>query len=167
MSLVDKYLGEGKVDMGRAYDKGLKDLKYAATPEEVRKIIKKYKMKLFKSSKQKAVSGGELENFIIDWDGYRITLADIGKAAVERQKKYGRHIDRFGVAHIWKNESVSEGGPYRGMSVHGLASHIKKKYGRTIKSNDLMRLMAEEGLHGDDDWADMEDALRAVGVKIK
>jgi len=50
---------------------------------------------------------------------------------------------------------IKEGGPYRGMSVHGLASHIKKKYGRTIKSNDLMRLMAEEGLHGDDDWADM------------
>ena len=55
----------------------------------------------------------------------------------------------------------------RGMSVEGLASHIKKKYGKTIKVKDLMRLMAEEGLHGDDDYPDMEDALRAVGVKVK
>lgn len=61
---------------------------------------------------------------------------------------------------------MKEGGS-RGMSVEGLASHIKKKYGKTVKSNVLMRLMAEEGLHGDDDYPDMEDALRAVGVKVK
>lgn len=62
---------------------------------------------------------------------------------------------------------LGEGGPYRGMSVHGIASHIKKKYGRTVKADIVMQLMAENGLHGDDDWPDMEDALRAVGVKIK
>ena len=66
-----------------------------------------------------------------------------------------------------KKKKMLEGGPYRGMSVHGLASHIKKKYGRTVKASVVMDLMAEEGLHGDDDWPDMEDALASVGVKIK
>ena len=61
---------------------------------------------------------------------------------------------------------IGERGQY-GMSVEGLAQHIKKKYGKTIKSDFLMRLMAEEGLHADDDWPDMEDALRAVGVKVR
>ena len=81
-----------------------------------------------------------------------------------------KDIPFFGVKEEVMNlveKYLGEGGPYRGMSVQGLAQHIKKKYGRTIKSDILMQLMAEEGLHADDDWPDMEDALRAVGVKIK
>ena len=104
MNLINKYLGEGRVDMGKAYDEGLRALSYSATPEDVKKIIKKYKMKEVSTSVQKAVSGGDLVNFTIDWDGHRILLADVGKEAVERQKKAGRHIERFGVTHIWKKK---------------------------------------------------------------
>jgi len=62
---------------------------------------------------------------------------------------------------------LGEGGPYRGMSIEGLAKHIKKKYGKSVKSSVVTSAMAEEGLHGDDDWPDMEDALGAIGVKVK
>lgn len=62
---------------------------------------------------------------------------------------------------------LGEGGPYRGMSVQGLASAIKKKYGKRVKADVVQREMAENGLHGDDDYPDMLDALEAVGVKVK
>ena len=62
---------------------------------------------------------------------------------------------------------LGEGGPYKGMSKEGLAKHIKKKYGKTVKYSVVASLMAEEGLHADDDWPDMEDALEAIGVKVK
>ena len=53
------------------------------------------------------------------------------------------------------------------MSMDGLASHIKKKYGRSISYNDLSSEMSQEGLHPDDDFPDLEDKLKGMGVKVK
>jgi hypothetical protein len=62
---------------------------------------------------------------------------------------------------------LGEGGPYRGASVEGLAKEIKKKYGRSVKSSVVIGLMPEEGLHPDDDYPNLLDALEAIGVKVK
>jgi hypothetical protein len=58
-------------------------------------------------------------------------------------------------------------GEGRGMSVEGLANHIKKKYGKTVKYDVISSAMAEEGLHPDDDYPDLLDALEGIGVKVK
>lgn len=112
---------------------------------------------------------------IIEWPGMN-TVFKIAKSEYRAMDR----LEAFARKHKIKLEKkikegnmdlvdkyIGEGGPYRGMGVHGLAKHIKKKYGRKVTADIVMSLMPEEGLHPDDDYPDLLDALEAIGVKVK
>ena len=51
------------------------------------------------------------------------------------------------------------------MKAETFAVQIAKQF-KEITVNEMMDLMSEEGLHPDDDFPDVEQALEAEGVKV-